>query len=339
MTNVTEKSTKGVIWGAYQVALEKIEALQSQQLNPEAIAAGKKKAEVLKSAKTTVGTSVDKVVADLRVVVDAALTDLTSEFEGKKTEFANLDEAIKAKDAELAEIYEIERNANTLAALINSHEVLKAQQTEENAATLERFQEQLRAIRENIEHAETEYEGKRKEMFSTLRKDQQRAREEFEYDFAREKKIKEDELTDFIQSAEKDIAEQKQVLLARDAELTEREIKMNDLEDKVAEIPALIEAAKAEAADKAKKDTERSFVFEKRAIESNKDSEIRVLESRVQLLEEALASEKEGHKATAGKLEEAYGRLERVSIASVEGAKAQDTVTRLLSMNNEKSGK
>lgn len=341
MTNekVTEKSTKGTIFKAYNAALEQIEMLKSQQLNPTEIAVSKKKEEVLTQASKTTKTSVDSVVENLRKVVDSALTELTANFNDKAAQFSNLDEAIKLKDAELKEIYEIERAANTLAALIDSHEVLKKQQSAENQATLEAYQGRLAEIRKDIQEADKEYNAKLREQREELAKEQKRAKAEFDYDFSRTKKQAEDNLADHIASEKKAIAEKTAAVEAREESVATREEAVEALEAKVAEIPALIETASKEAADKAKKDAEKSFVFEKRAIEANKDAEIRVLQHQVELLTASLETEKENHKKTSEQLNEAYGRLENVATASVEGAKAQDTITKLLSTVGEKSGK
>jgi len=341
MTNekITEKSTKGTIFKAYQAAMEQIEALKSAQLNPTEIAASKKKEEVLKQATNTTKSSVDSVVENLRKVVDTALTELTVKFEDKTAQFNNLDEAIKLKDAELKEIYDIERQANTLAALINSHDVLKKEQSAENEAALKAYQEKLAEIRKLIQDADKEYNAKLNEQRAELAKEQKRAKAEWEYDFARTKKQAEDELADDITAAKKEIADEVAKLDAREEAVSTREKAVEELESKVAEIPALVEAAAKEAADKAKKDAEKSFVFEKRAIEANKDAEIKVLQHQVELLTNALETEKENHKKTSEQLNEAYGRLENVATASVEGQKAQDTITKLLSTVGEKSSK
>lgn len=339
MTNINEKSTKATILAAYEKAQAEIKALKAQQLNPKEIAVEKRKAEVVESANNTIGTSLTDIVSALRNTVDKSLNELMINFDEKKNEFLSLEEAIKAKDEELKEIYAIEREAQSLAALVNSHDVLRKQHSEENEITLEKFQEELYAVRKQIEEEKKHAQEQAKQAREALKQEQDRAKAEFDYNFAREQKIKRDELADEIAVARKEIAEKEEELREWETNVGIRENEVDALEEKVTEIPALIEAAKQEAADKAKKDAEKSFVFEKRAIEANKDAEIRVLQHQVDLLTASLAQEKESHKATMEQLNAAYGRLENVANSAVEGSKAQDTITKLLSTVSEKQGK
>lgn len=336
---INKNTVKGILLEAYTIAAAEVEKLKETQLNPASIATEKKNKEVLTVANKTVQTPVVNIIENLRSAIENALSSVVNEFETKTKEFANLDEAIKVKNAELKEIYDIEKSANTLAALINAQQDLRKQQDEQNEETLASYRGELISIKEQINAASDEFEAQLKEQKARLKQEQQRDEAEFKYDFDRKKTKAEDEVADYIANQKKIIDSEKAILEAHEAEVTIREQAVEDLEAKVAEIPALIEAAREEAAEKARKDVEKSFVFEKRAIEAKKDADIQILTNKVDLLEQALVTEKEAHTKTASQLSEAYGRLENVAVSSVEGAKAQDTVTKLLTMNSEKSGK
>lgn len=336
---ITEKSTKGKIYDAYLKAQKQIEALESQQLNPTKILEAKKNENTLTQAAEVADTSVDSVIDTLGQAIDSALTNLKAEFEQKVGTFNNLDEAIKLKQAELEEIYGIQRQADTLAALFDAHEATKKKHDTENQEQLSDHRAKLADLQLQIKNTQEEYIQVLAAQRKKLAQEQERAQSEFDYDFARHKKKKEDELADYIAAEHKAIANEKAAVAAREDAVEKREESIEALEEKVNAIPSLIEEASEAAAEKAKKDAERSAHFERRAIESKKDAEIQVLEHQVDLLKQSLESEKENHAKTADQLAEAYGRLEKVSIASVEGAKQQETVAKLLTMQTEKSSK
>ena len=332
-------TTKDKLYAAYLAEKEKNETLAAQQLNPETIAAAKQKETVLTKANTTVESSVAEIVESVRTTVDTALTTLTSEFEAKTEELKNLDVAITLQNGELEEVYGIQREAGTLAALINAHEATKEKQALENADIKQKHAIALEEIKRETKDAEKEHQTKLAEQKAIREQEQKRAEAEWNYDFKRKQQQKEDELADLEAAKKKEFAEREAALQAREDAVKEREDKINELEAKVAEIPTLIATAESKAAGKAKGIAEKEAKFEVEKLEATKNAEIRILENKVELMQSQLDTERETNKGIAGQLSDAYARLENVATASVEGQKAQETISKIVTMANEKSGK
>ncbi len=68
-----------------------------------------------------------KSIGELKGVVGKMLTQLSDRLEEQVSRYVQVQRAIVAKDAELKEIYEIQRSASTLTALIESQEHQRTQ--------------------------------------------------------------------------------------------------------------------------------------------------------------------------------------------------------------------
>lgn len=332
-------TTKQVIYDAYLKAEKQLEALQSQQLNPQAIAAGKEKEAVLTSAQAVVGTSVQTVVETLRSTLDSAITGVVTEFETKTAEFTNLDKAITLKKDELEEIYGIEAKAGSLAALVNAHEVTKATQEAELKEAKAIKDAELAAVQQQIKDANKLHTDTLAEQKAIREEAQKRAQEEWDYTFGRQKKAQEDALADEKAAKEKEFADRTAQLDAREAAIAAREANVNELETKVAEIPTLVEKATAAGKAQGKAAAEKEAKYEKEALEANKDAEIRILTNKGELLQSQLDAANTTNKELSSQLTDAYARLESVAKASVDGSKAEELASKVVAMVNEKSSK
>ena len=166
MSNLTMKDTKQSIYDALQDALKKLENASHAKLDPAKEVAEKKKVETVAKAEVTVTQKIETIVQQLQEQVEDALLGVKETIISKSNSYKDLDEAIKIKEAELQELFGIERNCFTLAALINTQNEMRENFTSEMNARKASLEQELQDITAMIKQAKFDWGVELKEMNS-----------------------------------------------------------------------------------------------------------------------------------------------------------------------------
>jgi colicin import membrane protein len=331
MTTPTIKDTKATIFEAYKTVVAKLKEKNVKAMNVEDIKVNKVNKEVVEKA---IHSAMDvKGLTSLAGSLQTFSDDMIT----KMGEYVNIQSAIELKESELKELFDIEKEAFTLAALVDSHDAIKDNFNAEMNLKKSDLKEQLDAITDGIVDL--------KRVSSVERK---RDVEQYEYDFARDKKEKMNVLKDELTKLSKDhldnVMNKNDELSRWKLELTEREQLIKDSEEEteelrktVDEIPELIieaiksKVGKAEGMLKSKFDTEKGFMV---AAQETKDqvnaTKISEMGTTIEALNISVLS-------LQTKLDAAYGEIKAMAIATVEGAgnsKAINEITAALSKKN-----
>jgi hypothetical protein len=137
---LTLTSTKQEMLQAYNSLLKELEARQEGELKPEKKIEEKKNREAVQVAESLTAEGVGKEIAALKLEIGKTLTGISDQLEGEVNRFVAIRNAIGAKEKEIAELYEIEKSAMSLAALIEAQN----QKRQEFAAEMEEKKESLR---------------------------------------------------------------------------------------------------------------------------------------------------------------------------------------------------
>lgn len=289
MTKVTKSSTKDVIYNAYQEALKELEAAKSSTFNPNEIKAAKETKATLKNAKDIVEMNI-----------------LNEEIVAK---YKDLEKAIEIKKSELNEYYGIEKEVDSILALIEAKKAIEAELDCEYAVKENDWQNKIADLKN--EYTETA---------ATLKKERQREEEEYAYNLKRTRQVENDKWAD--EKATREI-----VLKARENAVTEREKVVSESEDKLAKltsevetIPVLIASAKEEAYEAARKELAKEHAIEKSVIEREAKLEKTLLEKELEALKEANKRLEAQNADLASKLETAQERVQTIATESVKAA-------------------
>lgn len=284
MSDVGIKSTKHQIYSAYQRALEELKDLKSTQLDPKEEKAKVRKAEV---KELILSDKVDDALEQLYSLSDSvpgAIQQYVSDIKEQSKKAEELGEAVELLKKELEDLYGISAEAESLAALVDSHKKLKDELGAEQAKTEKAWLEE-KAARGRVyvrEAAEAEQAHSRRIT-------------EWEYEFTRHTKLKMDELEDQMASRKKEFqagmdeiakqeAERCEMLNKRGVAIGEREKKMAELEETIDKLEASREQELAEAASKAKAQAAASYAIETNALKKGHEAEVSILKSQVALL-------------------------------------------------------
>lgn len=324
MSELTMKNTKQELYDAYMAQKKQLETRSAMKDDPVVAQENKRKAAVLVSAD------------------EVAEMDILSP--GVVQQYKDLREAIDVKKAALKDLYDIEAEASSLVALINAHKD-KEQELRDKykklSDDLETEYQEKKSLKENdLLELEIKKEevlnmtaSENKALVAELDKSRKREKEEYEYNLKRERKIAEDKWNDEKAAKEKALAERESSIAETEAELAAKEEYIEDLERKVSEIPALIEAATNEGIKNGKADADKSNAFEVRSINQKNEYEQAALRDRVTRLESDLAASNAKNDVLQEKLDAAYAQMRELAAETVKSAGGVKII------GNENSGK
>lgn len=308
---VTAKSTKTEILEAYNEVKAKLDAMDSMKDDPMKKVAEAEIKRISDSAETIVGKNI------LSPEIVGAYNDLMKDIESKKKT--------------LKELYDIEIEANSMVAMINAHkekevelkakyDSMKAELDAEVAEKKAKAQEELVKLADQKKETLENIRKESKELMNALNVERARNKEEYDYVTKRSRQKENDVWADEKATREKVLAEKEAAVKLRETEVSAKEEYIAELESKVAEIPTLVETAKAEGIKKGESDAGKSYSFEKRTIETKNEYEQKALKDTVARLEVALAAEKEAKETLQDKLDSAYAQMRELASETVKSS-------------------
>lgn len=306
---LTMKNTKQELFDAYSEALKKVEEVKKMKETPADVAENKRKVAVEENAAQAVESN---IFSD----------EITRQYE-------DLMETIENKQKELQELYDIEVEASSLAAIINAAKEKDYQLEEEFKAKREKlmaehkelikvYEAELDDLISQKDFVREEVRAARAEEIAKVKQERQREEEEYGYNLTRQRKIENDKWED-------EKAEREKVLNAKeeaaDNMFVEAESKLDELErlrEKVAEIPELIANAEKEAKELGQKEAAKEYGYKKTMYEKEKEYEIAKLEDKVSMLEEKLEQEESKTTTLQSKLDDAYTKMNTLASETVK---------------------
>ena len=317
-------NTKQEMLEAYNAVLKQMEAQREAELKPEKRLEEKKSKEVIQVAESLSSEGVAREISTLKIETSKTLAQISDRLEEEVNKFKAIQSAIALKEKELQELYEIERSAVTLAALIESQNQKRESFESEMAEKKETLNQEIEALRAEREREKNDYEVEIKERDMAEKKRRDREKEEYEYSFKRDQKIAKDKFEDEKAKLEKEIQIKKEQmeneLKAREKVIAEREEELNELKKKVAAFPKEMEMVVAKAI---KETTDRLNLEAKNREELQKREfigERNVLTTRIESLEKSVKEQNEQIAKLSQQLEKAYQQVQEIAVKTIEGS-------------------
>ena len=306
---MTMKNTKQELFDAYDAALKELERVKALKESPADVMEEKRKLAMEENAAKAVESSVFS-------------EEITQQYK-------DLQESIESKKAVLKELYDIETNASSLAAIINAtkekqyqleadYKARKVELDNEYKAEVDKNQAELKEMQEAISLARKEVRDARADELDKVHIERKREEEEYAYNLKRQRKIENDAWEDEKAVREKTLNDKE---IAANNMFVEAESKLDELEElreKVAEIPTLIANAEKEGKEAGQKEAAKEYGYKKTMYEKEKEYEIGKLEDKVSMLEEKLAHEESKTVALQEKLDEAYSKMNTLASDTVK---------------------
>jgi hypothetical protein len=340
---LTLSNTKQEMLEAYQAVLKQLEAQREAELKPEKRIEEKKAKEVIQVAESLSSEGVAKEISNLKIETSKTLAQISDRLEEEVNKFRAIQSAIALKERELQELYEIEKSAVALAALIESQNQKRESFESEMAEKKEALSQEIEALRAEREKEKNDYETEIKERDVAEKKRRDREKEEYEYSFKREQKLAKDRFEDEKAKLEKEIQIKKEQMQGelneREKVVAEKEEELNELRKKVNFFPKELETAVAKAI---KENTDRLNLEAKNREELAKKEfmgERNVLTTRIESLEKSVKEQNEQIAKFSQQLEKAYQQVQDIAVKTIEGSSTMKSFANLQQWISEQTRK
>jgi len=172
---ISEKNTKTEIIEAYNEVLAKLK--EQKAVNQQAV---KKETEVKESLKEASANSIDDIVrnlAGLKVQIVKTIDDLEEKMIAEYRKFSGLQQAATEEARILDELYGVQAEADSLAALVQAQKEKKASFEAQMEQTKASFDEDMSEKRQYWKKEQEEFDLAKKERDAQLKKDRLREEE------------------------------------------------------------------------------------------------------------------------------------------------------------------
>jgi len=327
----TLKSTKQELLDAYNEMRQQLQERDKTQLKPEQKVQEKKETQVLTAVQAMTADGVLQKINQLKQEMTRTLGDLGDKLASEVDKCNRVQQAIEIKEKELAEVFEIDKAAGTLAALIEAQHREKEQFEREMAEEKESLTGEIESIREQWKSEKAEHDAQVKEQDALEAKRRQRQQEEYKYAFEREQQLARDKFEDEkarmlaektqIEKDMKALREQtERDLQEREKQIAEREKEFASLQAQVQEFPKRLDAAVAAAVKETTDRIQREAKYQQDLLHKDFEGQKNVLTARIQSLEKAVKEQADQLAKLSQQQEAAYQKIQDVAVKAIEGA-------------------
>lgn len=342
----TPASTKKRVQKAYQEASAVVEARE------ELVAQAEREAELRRqqeAVQVAVALGEDELgvqeVFKLKSDLGKMLGGLAERLEAELENFQAVRKAVAAKEAELKEFYEIGKNANTLAALVEAQAREQAAFEAEMAEKRDEQEADIEASRERWQKEKADYAAALKAQQEADKKQREREREEYDYAFKREQALAKNAFADTKAALEKELLalreETEKSLASREAVVEQSEQEYKDLRVAVEKLTKERDIAVKQAVDALRERLTGEHKSQVELMQKSFEGERSVLNTKIEALDKAVKEQAAQIAKYTAQLEAAYGKVQDIAVKALEGTANAKTLQGMQSLlaDSVRSGK
>jgi len=337
------KSTKQQMLEAYNELVKQLQEKDKETLSPEKKTEEKKKQELVQVADSLFSEGVLKEIGTLKLEIGKMLAQISDGLEEEVAKYEKINSAIELKEKELHDVYEIERSAASLAALIEAQNQKRLQFESEMTLRKEELEREIEATRATWKKERDDHEAAIKERDAAEQKRRERDKEEFAYAFKREQQLTKDKFEDEKAKLEAEIQLKKEhlekLLAEREKAVSEKEHQLKELQDKVDAFPEEMETAVAKATQEVAERIRLEAKNREEFLKKEFDGEKNVLKTKIEALEKTAKEQNEQVTRLTQQLERAYQKVEDIAAKTVAGPSESKTLAMLHQIITEQTKK
>lgn len=328
---ISMTNTKKEMLEAYETLKQQLEEQAKQTLKPEQAQKAKTEEKVMDAVEKAVATDdITRRVYDLKDEIGRFLADMAAKIEKEKDRYTEIKKAVEIRNAELNDIYEIEKSAHSLAALIEAQNLKKTEFENEMTRQKEMLADEISTTRLNWEKEKDAHTRELKEQKTELDKQRKREKEEFEYSFSREKELKKQQLNDEIEKLnkqlqdrqeafEKEVAQRESELQFRENQVAEREKMLDALQAEVDGFPAELEKRVLQAVKETTERLKNEAKKNEEILIKGYEGEKNVLTTKIQSFEKLVVDQQKQVEILSRQMDNAYGKVQEIAMKAVSG--------------------
>ncbi len=325
---LSEKSTKSQILEAYNEAMKKLKEAKQEDRKAE-----KKKEDESEIVKQALENSVDKIINVISGVKIQVMNELDDVGEKLSTEFKKLSgikKAIEIENQYLEDVYQIKSDADTLSALLTAQKEKRASFEAEMEKRRAEFDEEMSDRKIQWKQDQDNYDKAKKEKELADRKEKERLEEEYKYSVALERKKDTDAYSEKKALLEKELIQKKEEMMKdlvdRETSLAAREKESGDLEAKVEQFPAQLEAAVKQTEKDVTERIETRYKHQFELTQRELDGERKLNKQIIQSLENKIKEQADFVRQLTEKADDAGKQVQMIAVKAIEGAATQRAI-------------
>jgi len=330
-------NTKQEMLDAYSDLVAQMETKRDAETTPEQKVVEKAVKQVVAVADALTADSIIGEISGLKSEVGKVLTTLSDRLEQEAGRYESVKRAIVEKEKELAEIYEIQKAASSLSALIEA-QTLKKEEFEASMA------ERKDALSREIDETRQEWQKERaqrtadvKEQDAADAKKRAREKEEYDYNLQRERQTVKDAfekekaaLEEEKRRLEREIALRREQsdreFAEREQAIARQEQELADLRARVAAYPKELDTTVAREVKQAVDKVQTEAKFKLELLNKEFEGERNVFESKIASLESLVKDQAARISNLGEQVEKSYVQVQAIAVKAVEGSAAKPIV-------------
>ena len=317
-------STKKEMLDAYNQLHEQLKQKRETEMKPEQKVEERKTKEAVVAADSLSTEGIAKEIGRLKSEIGGVLAELSDTLEAEIDKYLKVKSAVAAKDKELQEIYEIERTASSLTALLETQQQKRAKFDEEMSQQQEELENEIEAKRADWERERLAHDAEIKERNAGEKKARDREVEEFKYQFEREQQLAREKFEHEKAKLERDIQLRKEdlekELVAREKILAESEQELRVLREKAEAFPKQLESAVNNAVQNVSERVTREAQYKEELLKKAFEGERNVLSAKIEALQQTVKEQAARVATLSGQIEKSYGQVQDIALKAIEGS-------------------
>ena len=330
-------NTKQEMLDTYNELVAQMETKRESDAAPEQKVVEKAARQVVAVADALTADGIIRDIGGLKAEIGKMLTMLSDRLEQETGRYGAVKQAIAEKEKELAEIYEIQKAASSLAALIEAQNQKRDEFEVDMAERKSALSREIEETRQEWQKEKAQRTAEVKEQEAVEAKKRAREKEEYEYAQLRERQAARDafekELTGFAEAKER---LEREIAMRReqsDREFSEREQaiarqeqELTDLRARVAAFPKELEAAVAREGKQLVDKVQSDAKFRLELLQKEFEGERNVFEAKIASLESLVKDQAARVAALGEQVEKSYVQVQAIAVKAVEGSAAKPVV-------------
>ncbi len=322
VSEINSKNTKNEILEAYQALLQKITL--TKETTVQETKKKKNEEEVVHKASQLTIESIVNNLADAKLSVSKGLDILEQKLTEEYRKLNDLQTAIALENSSLEELYEIKKNANSLAALLLAQKEYKAHFEQEMNEKKNEFEYRMEETKAAWKKEQDDFEQTMKEKQTHTKKERIREEEEYNYTLQLERKKDRDLYQESKELLEKELFEKKLTLQKefseREAAILSHEQELQNLRLRVQQFSQELETAIHTTEKNTKEAIERTYQYKIELTAKEVEGEKKLNQQTISSLQQKIKEQEEFIEQLTKKTADADNKVQTIALKAIEGA-------------------
>lgn len=339
---ISMSNTKKEMIEAYDEVLKQLKEKRETELKPQSRIEEKQKEEAVQLADSLSTEGIEREVGNLRAEIGKVLNDLSERMEKEIGKYRYVKKAVESKEHELKEIYEIQKEAMSLAALIDAQKDKCNQFEIEMSEKKRSLEAEIDVTRETWKAECNAHEAEVRGREEAEKKKREREAEEHTYNFERQKQLSKEQFEYDTVKMERELQlrreELEMDLTAREKALKEKESEFESLRERVGAFTGELSAAVDKTVKETTANLKHEFEIREALMKKEFEGEQKVLQSRIESLQQTVKEQQQQIAKLSAQIEKSYTQVQDIAVKAIEGSGNVRILSSSPTVQSEKRG-